>query len=154
MKYSSRILSLLVLVSMSVFFAGCDKGEGNKTSTQDKQIAKLVGVWEAVDVDFDGTTPDGYETFTITITGDAGDQELGYSTANHPAGPWPNSGTFEFGSDVTSTLIRSGDELTVNYVVTGDQLTLSFDDYAGDTFDAGRTESIAGDWTFTFTKAD
>jgi hypothetical protein len=153
MKYSSRVLSLLALVSMVVFFAGCDKGEGNKTSTQDKQIAKLVGVWEAVDVQHDNATPDGYETFTITITGDAGGDKLGYSTENHPAGPWPNSGEFEFGSNVTTTLIRSGDELTINYIVNGDQLTLSFD-YAGVTYDAGRTESISGDWTFQFTKVE
>lgn len=156
MKYSSRVLSLLAVVSSMVFFASCDKGEGNKTSKQDEQIEKLVGTWEAVDVDLDNTTPDGYDDFKIVITGDAGDDELGYTASGRPdPTPWPQTGSFSFGSNVLEDLIRDNDDLAIDYEVTGTTLTLSFT-YEGDGFDGdvARTTEIGGDWTFTFQKAN
>jgi hypothetical protein len=157
MKYSSRVLSLLALVSMVVFFAGCDKGDDNKKSKKDQQIAKLVGEWTFVEVQLDDTDFEGYDNFTLTITGDAGDDELGFTATGRPTGkgPWPGSGSLSFGSDVLTELIRNegSEDLDIAYNVTDNSLTLTFN-YQGDGFegDGGRTENITGNWEFTLTK--
>jgi hypothetical protein len=154
MKYSSRILSLLALVSMTVFFAACDKGDDNKKSTTDQQIEKLVGVWEATAVTYEGDPQADYADFTITLTGDNGDEGMDYAITGRPSGkigPWPGSGTLDFGSPVTSQFIRSGDDLEVTYTLTGaNSLTLTFN-YTGGGF-TGRKDEIEGDWVFSLTK--
>ncbi len=157
MKYSSRILSLLILVSMTVFFAGCDKGEDNKKSKKDQQIAKLVGTWNFQSGTFDGEL-EGYDDFTLVIDGDAGDDVLTYDASGRPAGkgPWPMGGDLSFGADVLHDLIRdegSADELEMTYTVTDNSLTIEFD-FTGTGYegDGARTENIEGTWVFNFTK--
>lgn len=158
MKYSSRILSLSLLVSMAVFFAGCDKGDDNKASQKDQQIKKLVGTWAAVDggVSYEGVAQTDYNDFEITITGDAGDDELGFTVTGRPVGkpgPWPGSGSLEFGSPVTSSLIISGDNIPVTYTLGGTEtLTLEFN-YTGDGH-TGRVGEVEGDWVFELQKVD
>jgi hypothetical protein len=154
MKYSSRVLSLLALVSMVVFFAGCDKGDDNKKSTTDQQIEKLKGTWEATSVTYQSSEQADYADFTIKLTGDNGADGLDYTITGRPSGkigPWPASGTLDFGSPVTSQFIRSGDGLEIEYQLTGATvLTLSFN-YTGEG-EMGRVDEIGGDWVFTLQK--
>jgi hypothetical protein len=143
---------------MAVFFAGCDKGDDNKASKKDQQIEKLVGVWVAQSVDLTGVEMEEYVgSFTLEISGDAGDDELSFEASGRPAGkgPWPSTGSLSFGADVLNDLIRNegSEDLSIDYTVTDNSLTLSFE-YEGDGFDgdAGRTENISGEWTFEMTK--
>lgn len=150
MKHVTRILSLLAL-SATVFLAGCDKGDDNKKSKNDQQIEKLVGTWTAQEVTLDGD-PQEYDGFKLTLSGSPGDDQLSYTTADRPAnGPWPASGNLAFGTPETNKLIRSGDNLDITYQVSDNQLSMSFK-YQGEGFAGGRTEVVAGDWVFTFTK--
>ena len=151
MKYSSRILSLLLLVSMTVFFAGCDKSEGGKTSKKDQQIKALVGTWSVNTAKLDGADVD-YDGFQLEISGDEGDPTLAFVAIDRPeASPWDSEGSFSFGSDVEHDLIRA-DDVDIEYTVTANTLTMSFT-YTGTPFNnPGRVESVAGDWVFTFTK--
>ena len=137
---------------MTVFFAGCDKSEGGKTSKKDQQIKALVGTWSVNTAKLDGVDAD-YDGFQLMISGDEGDSALEYEAINRPeASPWDESGDFTFGSDVVSELVRANDGLDIDYSVTANTLTMSFT-YTGDPFtNPGRVESVAGDWVFTFTK--
>jgi hypothetical protein len=153
MKYSSRILSLLALVSMTVFFTGCDKGEDNKKSAKDKQIEKLVGTWNASEVTYKGAIQADYGDFQLVLSGDNGDDGVEYDANNRPAdkkGPWPAGGTLFFGDNVATQFEREGDDLDIDYLLSGTTLTLTFN-YAGSGFD-GRTDEIEGQWVFTLQK--
>lgn len=152
MKTLARILSLLILVSVSVFFAACDGGGGEDKSEKEAQIEKLVGTWTAQSVTYEGDPNPDYDNFTITIA-KASSEALTFTTSGRPAGkltPWDASGTFTFGSPVASMLQR-GDNVPVSYTVSGTNLQMTLENYSGTGYQA-RTGTVAGDWVFNFTK--
>ena len=154
MKHLGRILSLLILVSVAVFFAACDKGDGDDSSEKEKQIALLAGTWTATSVTNDGDTqaPD-YDGFTITITGSSSEQ-MTYVTNNRPTGklsPWNANGTIVFGDNISTQLLRD-DNVPITYSLSGNTLTLTMENYSGEGYVVGRTETVEGDWIFTMTK--
>ena len=152
MKTLARILSLLILVSVTVFFAACDGGGEEGKSEKEAQIEKLVGTWNAQSVIYETEASTDYDNFTITIT-KASSDAMTFTTSGRPAGkltPWDASGTFTFGSPVASQLVR-GDGVTVTYTVSGTNLKMTLENYSGTGYQ-GRTETVAGDWEFTFTK--
>jgi hypothetical protein len=157
MKYSSRILSLLALVSMTVFFAGCDKGDDNKKSAKDQEIAKLVGTWQAVagGVEYENAPQASYDDFEITISGDAGDDALGFTTDNRPAGtgPWDGSGELSFQSPISDHVLLTSEGVEVHYTVTATTLLLDFN-YEGTGFGGGRVGEIEGQWEFNLVKVE
>jgi hypothetical protein len=155
MKHLSRILSLLILVSATVIFSACDKGEGGGTSEKEKQIDLLVGTWEATSVTNNGDSHStDYENFTITIA-KSSSEAMTYVTAGRPAGklsPWNANGTFTFGDNVTTELVRA-DNVDLTYVLSGSTLTLTLPDYSGEGYLVpGRTGTVDGDWVFTLSK--
>jgi hypothetical protein len=69
MKYAARLLSLLILVSASLFYASCDGGGGDEKSEEELQLDKLKGTWTIQTVTNDGTTrTDEYPNITIPAT--------------------------------------------------------------------------------------
>lgn len=156
MKSVARILSLLILVSATLFFAACDKGGGDEPSAKEKQIDLLAGTWQAQSVSFDGddTYTDDYADFTLQITKSSA-EAMTYVTQGRPAGdlsPWNANGTFTFGGDIATQLIRS-DEVAVTYSLDGNTLTLTLANYSGEGYLVpGRTATVEGDWVFVMTK--
>lgn len=155
MKHLARILSLLILVSATVFIAACDGGDGDGPSEKDKQIDLLAGTWSASSVTLDGAAQSDYTSaFKITIAKSSSDA-MTYVTVGRPAGklsPWNANGIFTFGSDIKTQLKRD-DNVNITYSLSGNTLTLTLADYAGEGYLApGRTETVEGDWVFTFTK--
>ncbi len=152
MKLLTRILTLSILVSATLYFAACDKGENEKKSEKEQQIDKLVGTWTATVVEYGGDPDDEYDGFTITIS-KASAEAMTFTTSGRPAKltPWDASGTFTFGTPVASKLIR-GDGVEINYAVSGNNLTLTMENYSGSGYNGGRTETVAGDWVFILTK--
>ena len=45
MKIAFRVLSMLILVVVSTFYAGCKKEDGNPDTEEKKQLDKLLGAW-------------------------------------------------------------------------------------------------------------
>ena len=152
MKHLARILSLLILVSATVFFTACDKSDGGGKSEKDQQIDKLVGTWTATSVTHNTDPQDAYTgTFKLTITRSSSEL-MTYSTAGRPSGvptSWDSDGTLAFGSTITSDLIRD-DGQTITYSLSGSTLTMTISGFTGSY--VGRVESAEGDWVFTMTK--
>jgi hypothetical protein len=152
MNLISRILTLLILVSATIYFSACDGGKENEKSEKEVQMDKLVGTWSAQAVTYEGNDQmTDYQNFTIAITRVSSDA-MTFTTTGRPGKltPWDASGTFTFGNPVASKLVR-GDDVTVTYTVSGSNLQLVLDNYSGSGYN-GRTETVAGDWIFTLTK--
>lgn len=152
MKLLTRILSLAILVSGTLYFTACDDGEGEKKSEKEEQIDKLVGAWNVSAATYDGEDQmDDYGVMQIAIARASADA-LTFTVTGRPEKltPWPASGTFTFGSPVTSKLIRD-DGVEITYAVSGNNLTFTMENYSGTGYE-GRTSTVAGDWVFTFDK--
>ena len=112
MKHLARILSLLILVSATLFIAACDGGDGNEPSEKEKQIDLLVGTWKATAVTLDGdphpefTEDIGNSTpFTITIA-KSSSETMTYTTSQRPSlSPWNSGGILTFGTSVATLRI-------------------------------------------------
>ena len=125
---------------------GCGSDDGGPTE-EEQQTAKLIGTWTATTVN-DGTARDDYDDFTITFT------QSTYSTSGGPVGdkalPFQNSGSWSFGTPVTSSISLSSQDMT--YSIVDDVLTITFT-YNGDGFPGNaKTANVNGDWTFVFEK--
>lgn len=155
MKSVARILSLLLLASLTIFYVGCDKGGENEKSEADKQLEKLNGTWAATTVTFGGSAPPlNHSSFSLTISGAPGNTTFNFTTSGRPAGPsaWPADGTFKFGQRVKSDLERN-DAVLVSYSVTDTQLVMDFNFPNEKAYNSsGRTSNVGGDWHFEFTK--
>jgi hypothetical protein len=157
MNLISRIVTLLILVSATIYFSACDGGGDNKKSEKEVQIDKLVGTWKvtpggSVTSEDQGDVTSDYASFEIAITKESA-EAMSFTTTGRPAKltPWPPNGTLTFGTPVASKLIRGDGNVQISYVVSGNNLTLTLDDYSGTGYN-GRTEGVAGDWTFNLTK--
>lgn len=147
MKHLKHLLAALVFVSLIVF-TNCGGGGGsNDPDPFQQQADKLVGSWtlspnsakleSAIQADWNG--------FSLTVTGDADGGT--YSTSGVPSGAeavWPSSGNWVFDENSSGIVVRDGN-LDINVTVTTSTLTLGF------TFNSGaRTNSVNGNWTFSF----
>jgi hypothetical protein len=162
MKLTYRILSLLALVAV-VTFSNCGGGSDPGPSAEETQLAALKKTWTIESAIQDNAgNPDRtseFSGFTLTINGtfNANNPKGPYSysvSGTRPSpSPWPQSGTWEFGANVSQQLVRdpdTTDELAVSYTLNGNTLEVTFEcancDYAG-----SRVASAQGPWTFTFT---
>lgn len=154
MKITARILSLLMLVAIATFSVSCGGDDDDDKSAAEKQIDKLVGTWTATTVTFEGNPhPLEHTNFQLVITASGSKTSVKYEAKNRPVGPsaWPGAGTFEFGTNPNTTLIRD-DEANITYTVSGQTLTMSFT-FSGEPYPAaGRVKNVAGNWYFEFTK--
>lgn len=153
MKLIARILTLLILVTSTVYFTSCDDGgDDDKKSEKELQMEKLVGTWNAQAVTYDGDDMMAdYGSFQLTIAKASADA-MTYTVSGRPEKltPWPASGTFTLGTPLTSQLLRD-DNVSIVYAVNANTLTLTLENYSGTGYN-GRTNTVAGDWVFTLTK--
>ncbi len=153
MKLAVRVLSLVVLAGVALFYVSCDNSDSPGKSEQDTQIEKLNGSWTITsndDVTLDGgSTGEDYTGFTLTLTGQAGSNAISYAASGRPAtSAWPGNGTLAFGTVVTQDLTRD-DAVGITYSVTDTELIMEFN-YSGDPYT--RAKNVQGAWRFTFTK--
>lgn len=162
MKIAFRALSLLILVVVSSFYAGCDKKEENPDTEEKKQLDKLRGAWTLQSATTDGTvrTTD-FPGLVLTLSGnyvEGGTYNYSFTGTRPDPSPWPASGTWKFGTNKLTDMIRdpnSTSEIALRYVVTATDLEITFtvpDGSAGWEGGTSRIKSVTGNWTFTFTK--
>jgi len=154
MKLLTRTLSLLTIASLTLFFANCGGGGGEK-APEEVQLGKLSKTWVLGTATLDdmASTQIGSD-FALTISGSfnsgSPDGPYNYSvTGTSTPSPWPASGTWTFDSisGDGGQIIRE-DGIGITYLIGSDgRLTLTFTclicDYAG-----ARTSDISGNWEF------
>jgi len=158
MKFASRILSLLVLTALASLYIGCGPDNDPELSDKDKQIQLLNGTWNTTAFTLDGNTPTDldYGDFQVILTGETGDEQMGFEVANRPPGkpsPWPASGTMAFGANVKQNLIRKDPnnvDVSIVYSVTETTLVMDFT-FSTAPYNA-RVGNVTGNWHFEFTK--
>lgn len=161
MKLTTRILSLLVLSGMVMFFAGCDKPDPKKKSPAEKQLAKLAATFDLVSAtDETGDRTASFPGLALTLSGtfaENGTYSYSFTGTRPNPSPWPGSGTWKFGADPTSDIIRdpeTDNEINMVYSISdAGELEITFtipDGHPG--FTGGRVESVSGEWTFVFQK--
>jgi hypothetical protein len=153
MKHLSRLLSLLILVSAGVFFANCGGGGGEDPNPQQEALDKLVGTWTVSSATLNGSPKAEFEDAKLNITS-AKVFNFTQDVGSIDASPWPASVSWDFGSDINTTITRkdAGGNIPLTYSVSGNTLTIHIDDYTGESYAIGRVESVEGDWVFTFSK--
>jgi hypothetical protein len=151
MMKSLKVVVALVMVGSLFLFPGCGKSPTPTPPISDQQLTKLSKTWKATTVTLNNTAQTGYTNFQIVMSGTAGQTTFNYTTSGRPTtSPWAASGTFTFGTDAASALIRE-DNLAVTYSVTDtptQQLQMTFN-YTGNGI-AGRISQVQGTWVFTF----
>ncbi|MEP6736940.1 MAG: hypothetical protein ABJA70_15555 [Chryseolinea sp.] len=160
MKKGSGLLSIVYLLSLSLFFVGCG-GDDPTTSEEETQLNKLKSTWTLQSVNNDGNDRTSeYPGMTLTISGtftSGGTYNYSSTATDWPSvSPWKAIDTWKFKSDaVSSSVVRLIDLIEMNYLLTNSDNTLSLTfDYpdTGTGFNNGRTETVKGKWTFTFSK--
>lgn len=161
MKLATKILSLLVLAAIAVFYISCDGGGGENQSEQEKQFNKLKFSWTLTEAN-DGTDrTDDFANLVLTLQGsfaEGGTFQYSFTGTRPNPSPWPASGTWKFGANPSTQIIRdpeSNDELDLTYEQSDKTLVISFNVQDGHPGWAGsRAGSVSGDWTFTFVKVE
>ena len=152
----SKILIMLALLGVSASFLQCGSDPKPATDPRDEQLTKLSQTWKvststaASPVTFNSTPVTGYDNFTLTLSGTAGNPTFNFTSSGRPVGiktPWDASGTFTFETDF-NTVIKRNDDILVTYSVSATQLELTFT-YTGAGF-TGRTSNVEGTWKFKF----
>jgi hypothetical protein len=153
------VKTLLFILGLGTLFtySGCGPDPKPEPSIEEVQLGKLKTTWKVSDVKLDGISKTtDYPGFTLSISGTVGATSFDYSTAGRPPlSPWPSSGTWKFGTDPATQLVRdpgagATNELPMTYTVTDTQLQITFT-FARDGYTA-RTSNVKGVWVFTFTK--
>lgn len=161
MKIAFRVLSMLTVVVISTFYAGCKKDDGNPDTEEKKQLDKLLGAWTLQSAN-DGTdrTAD-FPNLVLNLSGnyvEGGTYNYSFTGTRPDPSPWPESGTWKFGTNKSTEMIRdpnSSSEIAMTYQVTATELIIQFnvpDGSSGWEGGTSRIRSVTGDWTFTFTK--
>ena len=149
---SFKYLISAALIGALFTYSGCSKSSTPALSVKDQQLKSLSRTWKCTSATLLGSNMAPlYDNFQLTISGTPGNDTFGYTTTGRPPGlkssPWPASGTFTFGTD-PSTLVIRDDNLPVTYAVSSTQLQMTFD-YTGPGFN-GRVGAITGVWVYTF----
>ena len=161
MKILSRILSLLVIASLGLFYAGCGGGSNTPDPAEKTQLGKLSTTWKISAVTLDGTNRIAdFTNFTLTLSGTfntstpKGPYQYSVAGSRPSPNPWPASGTWTFGADITRDFVRndSGGDLSMTYALTDTQLAITIPSYTGTGFAGGKASQVNGTWIFTFTK--
>jgi hypothetical protein len=153
-----KLIKLLLLSSSLVsllIFSNCGGDKKPVVPIPDQQLEKLSKTWRLTSVTLDGTpvTTPSYAGFQLTITGTKGAASFGYTTTGRPSlSSWKSSGTWTFGTDPVTMIIRdadnTADRLDINYTVTDTNLELRYN-FQGNGYPA-RTDQVKGNWIFNF----
>jgi len=153
-KYFKTLLFATSLVALFTY-SGCGPGKDPEPSDEEVQLGKLKSTWSVSNVTLDNVSKTtDYTGFKLSVDGTLGATSFNYSTIGRPAlSPWPTSGTWTFGTDPKTQLVRdpdkASDKLDISYTVTDSQLQLTFT-FAREGY--ARTSNVKGQWVFTFTK--
>ena len=156
MKVATRLLTLLAFIGLAVFYASCDKEPKDNRTAEEKQLDKLKSTWAIVSAN-DGTdrTTD-FPGLVLTLSGSfaqGGTYNYSFTGTRPTPSPWPLSGTWKFGTDPLTQIIRdpgSPIEIDATYEVSDTDLKITF--LIPDNWTGGRTQSVSGTWTFQFVK--
>lgn len=160
MKIALRLLSLMILVLVTSFYMGCKDKDEDKKTVEQTQLEKLKGVWVIqTATDDNGDRTADFANVTLTLGGtyaEGGTYQYSLTGTRPDPSPWPADGTWKFGTNKTTDIIRdpnTNNEIPMSYTVSATDLVLQFtvpDGSAG--WPGGRGKSVTGGWTFTFTK--
>lgn len=155
-----RVLPIFLILAVFTMISACGPGPDPDPTPAELQTIKLAGengtkTWTVSDVLFDGIedrTAD-WTGFTLTLTSSETASNGYTTTGGLSGGPWPSSGTWEFGGTADNpniNLVVRDDALEIAINASDNQLTMTF------TFDntihnSGRTEVVNGEYRFTFT---
>lgn len=157
MKHLRTLGTLAVLLVASFTLNNCGKDNPAPPAEQ-VQLDKLKKTWTLVSVTLDGTdkrAPAGQiqTSFALTISGtfNASNPKGPYNftvTGTEAPSPWPTSGTWRFGDDAESQIIRDNDSVAITYSLSSSgQLTLTFVCSACN-YPGARAETVNGTWVF------
>src|SRR5690349_10736515 len=135
----------LMIVVMGMVAMAC--GGGDSEPTKQDKVRKLLtaGTWKIQSVTVgDLDAMELFENTQITFT------KNGFTSTNG-APVWPATGSWSFGDDAATKLIRS-DEVEIT-ITTIDEETFSCDLYWDENvFGEGRTDAVEGEHSFVFKK--
>ncbi len=159
MNHLSRILSFLLLVSVTLFLSNCGGGDDPEKSEEELQLDKLKAAqWTLISASDGSDRTSEYTGMTLSFTGtfsNSGTYSYTSSATDWPsASPWQKDGTWKFVSgSVNNKIIRLSDDVEMTYTLSNSdkQLSLAFN-YTGPGFNNGRVAVVEGDWVFTFTR--
>src|SRR5258706_1192648 len=103
-----RILVTFISIGSLVSYSSCKSGGGSSETIQDKQLGLLSQTWKVSSVTLDNVDQTSkWPGFQLTISGTKGGTSFNYTCAGRPAlSAWPASGTWTFGADPVTTIIR------------------------------------------------
>ncbi len=152
---SAKILLMVALLGVLITYSNCGGSKTPAPSVQEVQLEKLAKTWKVTGVTLDGVDKKtDYANFTLTVTGTPTATSYSYTTASRPAlSPWKASGSWTFGTDPATQIIRDADNATdkldLTYSVSDTQLQLNFT-FNGNGYANSRSEVVKGVWVFTF----
>ena len=154
MKVTRRIFSLIAVFAGLLLYSSCNKNETPQPSTEEVQMGKLAKTWKIDIVTLDGVTKTtDYANFQLTLSGTATSPPYAYTTTGRPAlSPWLSSGTWVFGDNAETQIIRdkgTADELATTYSVSDTKLQITFT-FSGSGYPGGRVANVQGNWIYTF----
>ena len=158
MKFVTKWRSLITLFAAVLVLSSCG-GDDNEKSEEEVQLDKLRGTWSLSSVQNDGVDrTDEYTNMSITLSGtytSGGTYNLASVADEWPSiSPWKANDTWKFKSGAVGTgIVRVSDLQDMNYTLSNSDNTLTIEfTYGGQGFNNGRTESVGGNWIFTFTR--
>jgi hypothetical protein len=155
-----RILITVISLGAISLISSCGGGGGAGESTQDKQLGLLSKTWKvdtSAGVTLGGVdSPSHWANFQLVLSGTKGSTSFNYSCTGRPKlSVWPAGGgsgglgTWSFGSDPTTQIIRdpasTTDDLAMTYTLTGTKLVIKFN-FSGTGYT--RTDNVGGNWIF------
>jgi hypothetical protein len=154
MKLKKEILIKLSLAIVTFMLLECGSRH-NSPAPEEIQLNKLNANWAISSVMKDGMTQSGYNNLKLVINGSAFTKDYIYAVTGRPAkSPWPAGGTWTFGTDINTQIIRdkgTADELPLSYSVADTSLTIQFQ-FNGTGYTGGKTSAVTGNWSFVFTR--
>lgn len=152
-----KIIAPVVLLATALTLFDCGK-DSPAPAKEQVQLDKLKKTWTLVSVTLDGAdkkAPAGQieTSFSLTFSGtfNSSNPKGPYNftvTGTEAPSPWPVSGTWLFGDDAESQIIRQNDNVAISYTISpSGQLTLTFV-CSGCNYPGARTETVDGTWVF------
>lgn len=144
MKNIKHIFILFLFAGLSATNISCDDDEIIETDRV-TQLLSTGGTWTMQSVNVTGTDQTAlYDGLQLSFT------ESTYTSLNGGV-VWPAAGTWQFTDETAKTIKRNDDVLITVNEVEEKKLVLAFT-WNKTTLGSGRTTSIAGLHTFTFTR--
>jgi hypothetical protein len=156
MKVATRLLTLIAIVGLAVFYSSCKPEEKDNRTTEEKQLGKLTTNWALVSANDGKDRTSDFPNLVLTVSGtfsQGGTYNYSLTGTRPTPSPWPASGTWKFGTDPLTQIVRDPGqaiEIDATYEVSDTDLQIVFtipDNWVG-----GRTKSVSGKWTFNFVK--